>query len=384
MPGLDPATLLIASCATTFMVCVQFFVSWRQHPESPCLGYWGVAHLVGSLASVGLAMRGHIPDWISIGAANAVMITAYGLIWWGVSHFEGRRRQIGWALAGGVAWSLLCLIHQFYASIAMRVAFASTVAALYCFGGAWDFWRGRSERLASRTFAVGLLVVYGICYAVRVPAAFLAPLPRPDAAIAAYWVAVLCLAAMLFSIASAFTFIGLVKERAERMQSVAARTDSLTGIANRRAFVETAERLLAIRADAALLLFDLDRFKTINDQFGHEVGDAVILGFCAAATETLPNRAVFGRLGGEEFACILIDATPASAMRAAERVRRTFAAVALPELPDLTLSVSGGVALATPDCDFDRLLRRADEALYVAKKGGRDRIEMAEYVLRVA
>ena len=383
MPGLDPATLLIASCATTFLVCVQFFVSWRQHSQSTCLGYWAFAHFVGSMASVGLAMRGHIPDWISIGVANAVMITAYGLIWRGVSLFEGRR-HLSWALAGGIGWSLLCLIPEFYASIALRVAYASTVAAIYCFGGAWDFWRGRAEPLASRNFAVGLLVIYGVCYAVRVPAAFLAPLPKPDAAIAAYWVAVLCLAAMLFSIASAFTFIGLVKERAERTQSVAARTDSLTGVANRRAFVESAERLLASRSDTALLLFDLDRFKTINDRFGHEVGDAVIVGFCAVATETLPKRAVFGRLGGEEFACVFSGATPASAVLAAERVRRTFAAVTMAEMPDLLLSVSAGVALATPDCDFERLLRRADEALYVAKKGGRDRVEMAEYVLRVA
>lgn len=384
MPGLDPATLLIASCATTFLVCVQFFVSWRQHTESNCLGYWGFAHLVGSMASVGLAMRGHIPNWVSIGVANAVMITAYGLIWRGVSLFEGRKRPLSLALAGGIVWGFLCLIPEFYGSIALRVAFASTVASLYCFGGAWDFWRGRDEPLASRNVAVGLLAVYGICYAVRVPAAFLAPLPKPDAAIAAYWVAILCLAAMLFSIASAFTFIGLVKERAERTQSVAARTDPLTGTANRRAFVEVAERLLASRPDTALLLFDLDRFKAINDQFGHEVGDAVIVGFCTVATETLPRHAVFGRLGGEEFACILVGATPASSLLAAERVRRTFAAVTMPELPELLLSVSAGVALATPDCDFDRLLRRADEALYVAKKGGRDRVEMAEYVLRVA
>ncbi len=384
MPGLDPATLLIASCATTFLVCVQFFVSWRQHPLSSCLGYWGFAHLIGSVASVGLAMRGHIPDWISIGVANAAMISAYGLIWRGVGLFEGRSRHLSWALAGGIAWSLLCLIPEFYGSIALRVAFASTVAAFYCFGGAWDFWRGRAEPLASRNFAVGLLVVYGFCYAVRVPAAFLAPLPKPDAAIAAYWVAVLCLAAMLFSIASAFTFIGLVKERAERTQSVAARTDSLTGIANRRAFVETAESFLANLPDTALLLFDLDRFKAINDRFGHEVGDAVIVGFCAVATATLPKRAVFGRLGGEEFGCILVAATAASAVLLAERIRETFAAVTVPDMPDLFLSVSVGVALATPDCDFDRLLRRADEALYVAKKGGRDRVEMAEYVLRVA
>ncbi|MFC6745243.1 hypothetical protein ACFQFG_10425 [Methylobacterium persicinum] len=88
MTGLDPATLLIASCATTTLVGVQFLVSWRQSPDSPCLGLWGFAHLVGSIASVGLAMRGMIPDWASVGLANAAMITAYGLIWSAVRSFE--------------------------------------------------------------------------------------------------------------------------------------------------------------------------------------------------------------------------------------------------------------------------------------------------------
>lgn len=384
MTALDPATLLIASCATTTLVSAQFLISWRQSPGASCLGLWGLAHLVGSAASIGLALRGVIPDWASIGLANTAMITAYGLIWSAVRRFERLPLRPHIAFAGGIVWALLCVIPGFYGSIALRVAFASAVAAGYCFGGAWTFWRGRSEKLASRRFAIGLLAVYGVCYLVRVPAAFLAPLPSQSTLLASNWIAILCLAAMLFSIASAFTFIGLVKERAERKQHVAARTDSLTGIANRRAFVETAEELLVAPAGKVLLLFDLDRFKAINDRFGHEVGDAVIVAFCAVAEEILPDRAVFGRLGGEEFGCLLIGASPAEAVEAADRVRRTFAAIVLPEMADLRLSVSIGIAQATPDGDFDGLLRRADAALYVAKKSGRDRIELAGYVLRAA
>lgn len=384
MTGLDPATLLIASCATTLLVSAQFLVSWRQCPDAPCLAIWGIAHFVGSIASVGLALRGVIPDWLSIGVANTAMIMAYGLIWHGVCAFEQRFRQLALSFVGSVAWALLCFVPAFYESLPIRVAFASSVAAAYLFGGAWSFRCGRAEALASRRFATGLLFVYGICYLLRVPGAFLAPLPAKESPLATPWVAILCLAAMLFSIASAFTFIGLVKERAEREQRVAARTDSLTGIANRRAFVEAADGLLSARVETVLLLFDLDRFKAINDRFGHEVGDAVIVGFCATASETLPPQAVFGRLGGEEFGCLLIGTTTAEAVRVAERVRRAFAAIALPELPGLRLSVSIGVARATPDCDFDGLLRRADTALYAAKTSGRDRTELAEYVLRVA
>ena len=384
MPHLDPATLLMVSCATTFLVGLQFVVTWRQMPARACLGLWGAAHLTGSLGSVMLALRGFIPDWVSIGVGNVAMIAAYGVIWSGVRSFERRRPNVLQAIVGSGGWGLLCLIPSFYESIAMRVAVASLIAGGYCVCGAWEFWRGRSEVLASRRFAVGLLGAYALCYFVRIPAAFLAPLPAGQMPLTSRWVAVLCLAAMLFSIASAFTFIGLVKERAEREQHLAARTDPLTEIANRRAFVEAAGVTLAKRREATLLLFDLDRFKAVNDRFGHEVGDAVLVAFCAIAGSVLPRDAVFGRLGGEEFACLLVGSTPSSARQTAEVVRRTFARMVLPELPDLHLSVSVGVAQATPHCDFDQLLRRADKALYAAKEKGRDRVEVAEAALRAA
>jgi diguanylate cyclase (GGDEF)-like protein len=384
VPSLDPATLLIVSCATTFLVGLQFLITWRQIPTSHALALWGAAHLVGSFGSIMLALRGHIPDWISIGAGNVAMITAYGVIWSGVRSFERQPPHILPAILVSGIWGLLCLIPSFYASIPMRVAVASLVAGMYCAGGAWEFWRSRAELLPSRRYAIGLLACYAFCYFIRVPATFMAPLPVGQNPLSSRWVAVLCLIAMLFSIASAFTFIGLTKERAEREQRLAAGTDPLTGIANRRAFVEAANALLAKRGEAALLLFDLDRFKAVNDRFGHEVGDAVLVAFCTVAEETLPCGAVFGRLGGEEFVCLLIDADPATARRLAERLRETFARIAMPELPDLRLSVNVGIAQASPGSDFDRMLRHADRALYVAKERGRNRVEVAEPNLRAA
>ena len=374
----------MVSCATTFLVGAQFLVTWRQMPGNDALGLWGAAHVVGSCGSVMLALRGIIPDWISIGCGNVAMIAAYGVIWSGVRSFERQAIHLLPAILVSGLWGLFCLIPAFYASIPMRVAVASLIASIYCFGGAWEFWRGRAEMLASRRYAVGLLLAYGFCYFVRIPAAFMAPLPTGQNPLTSRWVAVLCLAAMLFSIASAFTFIGVTKERAEREQRMAARTDPLTGIANRRAFVEAANAALAKRGEAVLLLCDLDRFKAVNDRFGHEVGDAVLVAFCAAASVILPKEAALGRLGGEEFACLLPGATPADAHRTAENLRGAFARITLPDWPDLHLSVSVGLAEATPGCDFDRMLRRADQALYAAKALGRNRVEIAEPSLRAA
>ncbi|WP_457104425.1 diguanylate cyclase domain-containing protein [Methylobacterium sp. P5_C11] len=375
---LDPATLLIVTAATTLLVGALFLGSWRQAPDSRALAYWGTAHLMGATGSTGLALRNQIPDLISVGAANAVVLAAYGLIWSGVRTFERREPRMGLAMAGALGWCLLCLIPAFYGSIAARIVYASAVAAAYCGGATAEIWRGRGERLASRITAATILGLHGVFYLGRIPATLIAP-PQPGLSpLASPWVAILCFVTLMFSIASAFTYMALVKERAEREQRIAASTDALTGVRNRRAFTRAAEAAIAEHRDAALLLFDLDRFKAVNDRYGHGVGDAVLVGFCAMATSMLPREALLGRLGGEEFACLLPGVSPAEALARAEELRRTFAGLNVPEFPGLQVSVSIGIAQARPGVAFDVLMRRADAALYAAKNGGRDRVAVAE------
>jgi diguanylate cyclase (GGDEF)-like protein len=376
---LDPATLLIVSSATTLLVGTLFLTSWRQAPESRALALWGTAHLVGAVGSAGLALRGQIPDLLSIGLSNAVVLAAYGLIWSGVRSFEGRAACTGWAMAGAVIWCALCAMPAFYESIVWRIVYASAVATLYCGAATVELWRGRAERLASRITAGAVLGLHGAFYLVRIPSTLLAPPQLGHNPLASPWVAILCFVTMLFSIASAFTFMALVKERAEREQRIAAYTDALTGVPNRRAFAEAAAAALAARRGGALLLFDLDRFKAVNDVHGHAVGDAVLVGFCTMATTLLPPDAMLGRLGGEEFACLLPDVSPAEALGRAEELRRTFAQLFVPEIRSLRVSVSIGIAQARSGIGFETLMRRADSALYVAKNSGRDRVSVAEW-----
>jgi len=273
---------------------------------------------------------------------------------------------------------VLCLEPNFYGSIEARIIYASAVAAVYSGDAAVEFWRGRRERLASRVVAVTTLGLHAAFYLLRIPSTLLAPPPPRLNPLTSPWVAILCFVTLLFSIALAFTCMALVKERAEREQRIAASTDPLTGVANRRAFASAAQAALASHRHAALLLFDLDRFKAVNDIHGHAVGDAVLMGFCAMVASLLPREAMLGRLGGEEFACLLPDASPAEALARAEELRRTFAGLAVPELPSLRVSVSIGIALARNGSDFEMLMRRADAALYVAKHGGRDRVAVAD------
>lgn len=376
---LDMPTLLLVTLVLTLLVGVLFLLSWVQARRTPALAIWGVAHLLGALASGGLALRGAIPDWISIGVANAVMIGAYGLIWSGVRAFEGRSLRLPVALSGAAAFAVSCSIPSFYETVEARVILASAFATAFCAASAFEIWHARGERLVSRYPAVILLLTYGLCYAVRIPAAVVTPLPRGPDALQSPWVAILCFAAMLFTLAIAFTFMALTKERAELAQRIAASVDPLTGIANRRAFVLSAQAILARPVPSALLLFDLDHFKRINDTYGHAVGDGVLIGFCALGRALLPEGAVFGRLGGEEFACLIPGRTPEAAWADAAVFVRAFAALRLPTLPRLRVSVSIGVAASTTGpADFDALMRRADVALYRAKHNGRNRAEIAE------
>ncbi|KQP83213.1 GGDEF domain-containing protein [Methylobacterium sp. Leaf117] len=387
---LDASTLLLVTVILTFMVGSLFLLSWSQARHVHALAIWGVAHITGAVASALLALRGIIPDGISIGVANGVMIGAYGLIWSGTRAFEGRRaRPVPVAVAVAL-WSGACLIPAFYASLPARVILASSLAAGFCFLAARELWRARAEPLVSRYPGIGLLLLYAIAYGIRVPLALVAPPQVGPNSLQSPWLTILCLIGMLFTLAIAFVFMSLTKERAEHLQRQAADTDALTGVLSRRAFVARAEAALIERGPAVtLLLFDLDHFKRINDRHGHAVGDGVLVGFCHAVTALLPDSALFGRMGGEEFACLLRNLTPEEALAKAEFLRRATARIAVPELPQLAISVSIGLATAEGPSPrrsagrrLDALLSRADAALYRAKRNGRGRTEPAPPTLR--
>jgi diguanylate cyclase (GGDEF)-like protein/PAS domain S-box-containing protein len=158
--------------------------------------------------------------------------------------------------------------------------------------------------------------------------------------------------------------------------------DPLTGIANRRAFTATAARAIAAAGRGgqplSLLLFDLDHFKRINDVYGHHSGDEVLREVVRRAAAVLRASDAFARWGGEEFIVLLPDTALAAALQAGEKVldavRRAPVAVAGAAL---AVTCSAGVVEWWPGETLEAMLRRADDALYRAKRRGRDRIEQA-------
>jgi len=164
----------------------------------------------------------------------------------------------------------------------------------------------------------------------------------------------------------------------------AAVTDALTGMYNRRYLESHFQRLSRRRQDRekpfSLMVLDVDRFKAVNDTWGHDVGDEVLQEIAKRIQSNLRGFDTAVRYGGEEFVVLLPDTPVAAAVTAAERLCRRIAASPVPvsATPDgLPVTISVGVASATETLDLDDLVKRADEAMYQAKREGRNRVVIA-------
>ena len=193
--------------------------------------------------------------------------------------------------------------------------------------------------------------------------------------------------AMMLGLPAAYTGVGLfavlllASDLAERMRHLAS-SDPLTNVLNRRGFREAAARALASAMrhgrPAAVVVGDIDRFKSINDRFGHATGDAVLVQVADLVSAAVRANDLFGRIGGEEFAFFLEDVDENAACEVIERIRAAIEGLAVDCAEPVTLTASFGVAVTRPDHpSLDDLFDHADRALYAAKLAGRNRVMRA-------
>lgn len=378
---LDLATLFFVTVFMLGLGGVLLLFAWLQNRSTTALAWWGAAFLFFAPATALFGLRGNLPEFWSIVVCNAVYSLAYGLLWTGARVFEGRRPALIWMAAGAAIWVVVSQFSFFMQSLPLRIVIASTIVLTYCLLFVWELWRGRREGLMSRWPVMAMVGLHGLFFLVRIPAVTSMPFPIGANSPASLAALLMVFGPLFYAFALVFLLMALTKERAELYQRRAANIDPLTGIANRRGFTEIAGRVIARskadNAPLALLLFDLDNFKGINDRFGHRAGDRVLVVFADAIQQALRPLDLVGRLGGEEFVALLPGVTPDIMMDIAERVRDSFAAAA-GELDGQRISatVSVGTASATQaGYEFDTLYAVADAALYRAKQKGRNRIE---------
>ena len=245
-----------------------------------------------------------------------------------------------------------------------------------------ELWRWRDEHLPARWGLVALFLVHAALYSgglydMAVGRVRLGVLPDGSS-----WLWLMYFEGLIYAGGTATLMALMGKERGERQLKLQARTDGLTGAASRRAFFATAERLLErcrhSAAPLSAIVFDLDRFKSINDDHGHQTGDLMLVAFADIVRSVLRPNDLFGRHGGEEFAVVLPGTGIETAYVIAERIRHAFGGLVLERGGrKVTTTVSAGVAAAQEGQSIQAILDVADGAMYRAKDRGRNRVERA-------
>jgi diguanylate cyclase (GGDEF)-like protein len=376
--GLDVNTLFLVTIYVEAMLGLLLLFAWIQNANIHAVAWWGCAHLLRAVSVMLFGMYGSVSEAISIDLANAVLFTAFAVTWTGARVFDGREVQPVYLFGGAIVWLIACRAPLFQESMDARVLLSSSLITAYTWATAYEFWRGRSEPLVSRWPAIFMLFAHGALFLLRTPLSQILPWSPTNQVIDSVWLSVLSFEALLFTIAIAFILLAMAKERTELRHKTAALVDPLTGIANRRAFLENAA-LLAKGVDSKQTVMLL---ASINDRFGHAVGDHVLQVFTQNVNAALGPNDLFGRLGGEEFAVVLTGAGRESGVAIAERIRISFEEAAFDvDGRPVGGTVSVGMAICDGAFDVAAMLAQADEALYCAKERGRNRVEVASLEL---
>jgi diguanylate cyclase (GGDEF)-like protein len=377
---LDIPTLFTISACVTAVLGLFLLFAWIQDRSIRALAWWSAAYLVGGLAAALWNMHEAISRALTVDIVFALLFVACGIIWTGARLFHMRPTLPGTMFGGAILWLIACQMPIVHESDNYRIMLGSLVIASYTLATAFELWRERSEQLFSRWPAIAVLTTHGILFLMPIPLILLLPANSGFVLAGGEWSPILALETLLFAIGTAFIILVMAKERSDHIHQAKASTDALTGIANRRGFVEEAERLIRKQAwknqPVSVLMFDLDHFKSVNDRFGHAVGDEALRLFARTASMSLRASDVIGRLGGEEFAAV-VPSDLTVAVTAADRVRAAFEAAGAEVAGEkVGVTVSIGIATATElPCDLPALLARADAALYRAKQAGRNRVE---------
>src|ERR1700722_2761063 len=378
--SLDVGTLFFIAICVTALLGLFLLYAWSQE-RIRALAWWSVAYLIGGASGALWRFGDVIAPRLPSSMSTILLFVAVGMIWSAARVFHGR--PVRWIATsfGAVFWLAASFVPAFAGSAPSRFVASALIVACYTFLTALELRRERRKSLRRRWPAIFVPTLHGAIFLFPVALATLSPGGDGIHSVARGWIAVFAIEILLYVVGTAFIVLILAKDRTVHIYKTAATTDPLTGLLNRRGFFEAAGALTTRHrrtlAPVSVLAFDLDHFKSVNDRYGHAVGDAVLQMFAKVARETLRASDVVGRLGGEEFVALL-PSTLAEASIAAERVRAALAAASLIRNGQrVAATVSIGVSSGSPTTAVDLLITRADDALYRAKANGRNRVETA-------
>lgn len=373
-----PTVILVVAAIETLCGAILIFAHFRFFRESQAALWWGASHVLLA-AGVIISMAGASLQSDAVAAASFVFfLSCAAAQWYGTRLLTGSRGYLWLVLVGPVLIVAVNLL-PFGAALPMvRGITAGALNLAYFIGAIHALMRPAGGRLRA-------YVPLALLFAANVIVVGLAPfggLGSSDGGMPPMFslLGLIYLESHLFVLGTTIFVIAALREGKEMAGRKQAAMDDLTGLANRRGFTEMGEKLVARCAaegkPIGVALIDLDSFKSVNDRFGHAMGDTVLKRFALTAQRTLRTNDVIGRIGGEEFAILLCGSDVAASVAIVERIRRSFEAEAeFIEGVPVRATLCAGVSGANTMVSLDSLLKDADIALYRAKNSGRNRVE---------
>ncbi|MGM0570233.1 GGDEF domain-containing protein [Marinobacter sp.] len=381
---LDFRTLSLTLVLFSLVFGLGMFAYSKEHAKFSGIKTIGAGYLLFGAGGVLLGLRHFIHDFASIVLSNTALIIAVVLIYRGLFQFIGiSLRFERWMSPTLVV--LLAAAMYFYSfhipDINLRIQAFSITFAAACFIGAVGLLQHREihNRLVAKML-IAMFILVGAFFIFRFIWSFY-EIPPDDFMNAGFLSALSIIAGEFLVILSSFCTIWMASDELQDELSEIARVDPLTGIYNRRAFDECCDiefsRALRSGTSFAIIMCDLDHFKKVNDKHGHHIGDEVLRRFAAILQDRIRQHDVVARFGGEEFILLLPNNNTEQGLQVAEQIRAKTAAtrITIDGNISVTLSASFGVAhYCAGDSDWSSVLHRADNALYAAKKQGRNRV----------
>ncbi|MCX2546905.1 GGDEF domain-containing protein [Pseudomonas sp. COW5] len=379
--ALDPLTMLTISTALAAAAALYLAVEWRSIRESSLL-FWSAGFATITVGSSLALLRANGYPLIGIWFANGLLVVAHWLFLLGVARFTQRSLSRAWYLMFLVWLALLLLPEDPSWSKIMLVANSLLVAVLMLRASLLLRPHGKSLSIGAVQLRY-VLLIHGLFYFAK---AITAVLPGTLIDLAAFRGTIIQISLVEGAMAImliALSMTGTERYRREKQIAELAARDPLTALYNRRALEVRAPRLLGEVSNArpgALLLIDIDNFKLINDLYGHTAGDRLLISLSEMIRSQLPQGALAARLGGDEFVMLLGDASHEQIMVLGSELREQFQAMTAqayitPEA--VTLSI-GAKVFDQPPASLAALIEQGDSALYESKRGGRNRIRLAD------
>ena len=242
--NLDVNTLFLVTIYVEAILGLLLLFAWAQNTHISAVAWWGFAHLLRAGSVTLFGMYGNVSEAFTIDLANALLLLSFAVTWSGARVFDGREPLAMYIAAGPIAWVIVAHLPSFSSEFAMKLLLSSSIITCYTWLTAYEFWRGRGEPLVSRWPAIFMLFAHGALFLLRTPLAVMLPWSPDSEVFDSVWLTVLSFEALLFTIAIAFILLAMAKERTEYRHRTAAMVDPLTGLANRRSFLQVGNELM--------------------------------------------------------------------------------------------------------------------------------------------